>query len=365
MLHHATLSTDHGSDLSGADNRDLSFDFAKGILIILVIVGHLLQYVVYRGNGYWDSPYFKSIYMFHMPLFMAISGYLSSRALLRKSFARSVNERAIQLLLPTLFWYALLETAKVAVFLPSSSIVDVDVLNDLVGSYWFIWATFASFLVVKVLVTIFRRSSMWIVCMSAIAVAVLPVTFSIVPLIRYTYPFFCLGFLLSQSAECRTRVLPRKKPLLMFSLAAITCACFLAWSKETYVYNNLALIHDTASAGRVVLMYAGSAAASWIAFEIIVQLWKFSSSNRMARFVAMELGQSTLLLYLLQGTIFRLMDLIQFGDLWNLSTRISVAGMLGASIVVIAMTIRFIVRDLRWSSRIIVGTLPRSEAVKA
>ncbi|MES5481468.1 acyltransferase family protein [Bradyrhizobium sp. INPA03-11B] len=365
MLYHATLSTGHGSHSAGADKRDLSFDFAKGILIILVIIGHLLQYVIYRDNGYWDSPYFKSIYMFHMPLFMAISGYLSSRALLRKSFARSVNERAIQLLLPTLFWFALLEAAKVAVFSPSSSIVGGAFLNDLVGSYWFIWATFASFLVVKVLLTIFRRLSMWIVCISAFAVAVLPVTFSIAPSIRYTYPFFCLGFLLSQSTEYRTHFLPRNRSLLMFFLAAIACACFLAWGKDTYVYNNLALIHDTASAEQVLLMFVGSAAASWIAFEIIVQLWKFSSSTRMARFVAVELGQSTLLLYLLQGTVFRLMDLVQFGELWDLSTRISVAGMLGVSIVVIAMTVRFLVRDLGWLSRIVVGTSPRSEAIKA
>nr|AFJ42508.1 NolL [Bradyrhizobium elkanii] len=360
MLYRATPSTGHGSRAAGPDKRDLSFDFAKGTLIILVIIGHLLQYVIYRGNGYWDSPYFKSIYMFHMPLFMAISGYLSSRALLGKSFARSVKERASQLLLPTLFWWTILEAVKVAVFLPSGSMVGGDFLNDLVGSYWFIWATFASFLVVKGLLAIFRRLSMWIVGISAFAVAVMPVTFSIAPLLRYTYPFFCLGFLLSQSTERQTRLLPRNKLLLMFPLAATACACFLAWSKETYVYNNLALIHDTASAGQVLLMFAGSAAASWIAFEIIAQLWKLSSSNRIARFIAVDLGQSTLLLYLLQGTVFRLMDFVQFGELWDISTKLFVAGMLGVSIVVIALTVCFIVRDFGWLSRIVVGTSPRS-----
>jgi fucose 4-O-acetylase-like acetyltransferase len=78
-----------------------------------------------------------------------------------------------------------------------------------------------------------------------------------------------------------------------------------------------------------------------------------------------ELGQSTLLLYLLQCTVFRLMDFVQFGELWDISTRISVASMLGVSIVVIAMTVRFIVRDFGWLSRIVVGTSPRSEALKA
>ncbi len=88
----ATASTERSS--RSAD-RDLSFDFAKGILIILVIVGHLLQYVIIRADEYWYSPYFKSIYMFHMPLFMALSEYLSSGALLRKAFARSIKDRGV------------------------------------------------------------------------------------------------------------------------------------------------------------------------------------------------------------------------------------------------------------------------------
>ncbi|ESX21015.1 hypothetical protein X766_06440 [Mesorhizobium sp. LSJC255A00] len=50
----------------------------------------------------------------------------------------------------------------------------------------------------------------------------------------------------------------------------------------------------------------------------------------------MELGQSTLLLYLLQGAVFRFMDLIGFGELWHLPSRIGFATLLGAAIVVSA-----------------------------
>ncbi|MGY4327249.1 surface polysaccharide O-acyltransferase-like enzyme [Bradyrhizobium sp. LB7.2] len=76
----ATGTIAPSSRTTEARDRDLSLDFAKGALIVLVIVGHLIQYVIYRDDGFWYSPYYKSIYMFHMPLFMAISGYLSSRS---------------------------------------------------------------------------------------------------------------------------------------------------------------------------------------------------------------------------------------------------------------------------------------------
>nr|WP_008558158.1 nodulation factor fucose acetyltransferase NolL [Bradyrhizobium sp. CCGE-LA001] len=337
------------------------------MLIILVIIGHLIQYVIYGDGDYWYSPYFKAIYMFHMPLFMAISGYLSSGALLRKSLARSVGERVMQLLVPALFWCMFMETAKFAAFKfagasPSDNLTGglPDFVNDLIGSYWFIWAAFASFLAMKLLLAVCGRVSTWIICISAILVALVPVTSSIVPLVRYTYPFFCLGFLFAQPSEWRARIISRHRPLLMFSLVAISCACFLSWSKETYVYINLVLVHDAASAKQVLLMLLGSAAASAVVMESVLKFWSFCGANRLVRLIAVELGQSTLLLYLVQGTAFRLMDLIPLGEPWDFSIRVAVAGTLAVGIVVIATTIRRIVRDIGWISRIVLGAPPRS-----
>ncbi|MGV7218037.1 nodulation factor fucose acetyltransferase NolL [Bradyrhizobium sp. UFLA05-112] len=357
-----TASTERNS--RSAD-RNLGFDFAKGILIILVIVGHLLQYVVYRDNQYWYSPYFKSIYMFHMPLFMAISGYLSSGALLRKSFTRSVKDRAVQLLLPMLFWCTLMETVKLAAFSPAPSVVNgaLEFPREFAGTYWFIWATFASFLLVGLLIAANLRST-WMVSVSAVLIALAPVTFSIFPSIRYTYPFFCLGFVLAKSSDWRTSALLRHKSLLLLLLFGLACVCFLAWDKETYAYSNLVLLHDAQSAKQVSLMFVGSAAASAVAAEVMLRCWNFCGSSRIARFIAVDLGQSTLLLYLLQGSVFRLMDLVQFGELWDPSTRIAVAISLGVTIIVIATGIRWIVQDFGLMSRIVLGAPPRSGLLK-
>lgn len=57
--------------------RDERFDIAKGIAIILVIIGHILQDMVIPK---YDKciVFFNIIYSFHMPLFFWISGYISS-----------------------------------------------------------------------------------------------------------------------------------------------------------------------------------------------------------------------------------------------------------------------------------------------
>lgn len=56
-------------------NRDVSFDFMKGILIILVVLGHGISLMYGPDNmNLWTQPCFNVIYTFHMPLFVFISG---------------------------------------------------------------------------------------------------------------------------------------------------------------------------------------------------------------------------------------------------------------------------------------------------
>ncbi|AAB91652.1 nodulation protein NolL; involved in acetylation of Nodulation factor (plasmid) [Sinorhizobium fredii NGR234] len=357
MGYAAVPPVERGSCSAGANNRDITFDFVKGILIILVVLGHLLQLVIYRNtDNFWLSPYFKAIYMFHMPLFMAISGYLASGTILRTSFCRAVGDRAVQLLIPMLFWCALIETAKLAAFFHFSGVTAglLDFSRELVGTYWFLWAVLASFLLTK-LFAAFNLLSKWILCASAIVIALMPITLSIVPLLRYTYPFFCLGFLFAQTIEEQANTMLRHKSLLMFSCWAVACLCFLDWGRDTYAYNNLVLVHDAQSAKQVLLMFTGSAAAAAVAAQSLFHCWRVLCSTRLARLVAVELGQSTLLLYLVQGAVFRLTDLIQFGELWDGKTRIVVASAIGAAIFGAATAVLWIVNDLGYVSRIIVG----------
>ncbi|WP_343212712.1 nodulation factor fucose acetyltransferase NolL [Bradyrhizobium yuanmingense] len=343
------------------NDRDLTLDFAKGVLILLVIVGHLIQYILYQDEGFWESPCFKWIYMFHMPLFMAISGYLGCRALLGKSFAQAVGDRAMQLLLPMLFWGALLETAKLAVLprAPDASGYFLPFLYDVAGTYWFVWAALVCFLLVKILLVFDQRSPSFLF-VSVVVIGLAPLTFSIFPLIKYTYPFFCLGFTFARSRDAWTSVIRRYKLFLVASLCMGALVSFLAWRKDTYVYNNLALLQDMTSAKNVLLMLFGSAAASAIMIEFFLQCWRFGRSSRIARFIAIEIGQSTLVLYLLQGTVFRLMDSIQHSEPSDLTTRLAAAGTLGGVIVLVALLVCRCLRDIPYLSQLILGARPRA-----
>ncbi len=74
-------------------------DALKGILIILVVLGHAIQdcYV----DDYQSQFLFRFIYSFHMPLFLLISGYLTYK---NKYDIELIHKRAIQLLVPFISW---------------------------------------------------------------------------------------------------------------------------------------------------------------------------------------------------------------------------------------------------------------------
>ena len=59
-------------------NRDFQFDTIKGILIVLVVLGHSFSYATFKSNEFVFNLY-TGIYLFHMPLFIFISGYFSKR----------------------------------------------------------------------------------------------------------------------------------------------------------------------------------------------------------------------------------------------------------------------------------------------
>ena len=56
--------------------RDNRIDSMKGFLIILVVLGHVIGVA---GSGVLNDRLWKLIFLFHMPMFVMLSGYLTQR----------------------------------------------------------------------------------------------------------------------------------------------------------------------------------------------------------------------------------------------------------------------------------------------
>lgn len=78
-----------------------AIDIAKGIGIILVVLGHSLKQT--EVNARWIKILICLIYSFHMPLFFALSGFLAEKVLRLETMKERlvyVKNRALRLLVP-------------------------------------------------------------------------------------------------------------------------------------------------------------------------------------------------------------------------------------------------------------------------
>jgi fucose 4-O-acetylase-like acetyltransferase len=94
------------------NNRDAFLDIAKGLAIILVVVGHVIQG---SSEKFDDLLWFRVIYSFHMPLFVFLSGAVAAIAFRSdiiqdgigstlKRAQTKISKAALRLLLPFLAW---------------------------------------------------------------------------------------------------------------------------------------------------------------------------------------------------------------------------------------------------------------------
>lgn len=83
--------------------RDRDFDIIKGILILLVVVGHAIADSYYKIGGVTYNKVYNAIYLFHMPLFIFVSGYFVN-SITRYSFYDVVKKKVNRLILPWLIW---------------------------------------------------------------------------------------------------------------------------------------------------------------------------------------------------------------------------------------------------------------------
>lgn len=113
-------------------------DAMKGFTILIVVLGHSVQNIC---SGYCEETLiYRTIYSFHMPLFMFLSGYVSYKI---SSWA-NIRKRSIQLLVP--FFSAIVLSYLIHYF-PAYSFAGLFksigrvVLRPDTG-LWFLWALF-------------------------------------------------------------------------------------------------------------------------------------------------------------------------------------------------------------------------------
>lgn len=149
--------------------REYWVDYTKVFACILVVLGHLLQ-GLNKANIQWNNNLYDYIntfiYIFHMPLFMCLSGYLYKKYTKIKDWKEYfifIKKKLINLGIPYIIFYL----AYVLINIMFSNSVNSqkgiqDILNILtnpIAPYWFLYALFLIFLIIPLLERIFKNNT--------------------------------------------------------------------------------------------------------------------------------------------------------------------------------------------------------------
>ena len=223
--------------------RQFDLDRAKGFAILLVVFGHLVARRTPPGAEWYD-PLRITVYLFHMPLFMYLSGYVTFLSGAARTpgtkWPRLLRRRAARLLVP----FAVFGVAVLSAKLVAAHFVHVDNVpptfwvgvRDLVWStehspateVWYI-ATLFVFAIVTPALLALDRSRVLLIAVAAV-LFVLPL-WRVIYLDRITtyFIFFVAGGLAADAGPRWLRFVDRIWPLALAALALVALPVALGW----------------------------------------------------------------------------------------------------------------------------------------
>jgi len=247
-------------------NRSASIDNIKGVLIFLVVFGHLIEMHI-TGDHVLRSIWIF-IYSFHMPMFALVSGMFSRTTMEERDTSQLVKNIVIPLVAFELLYEA------VEFFLKGK----LSVYSGLIAPYWMLWYLL-SLLSWRLLLPVFSRLQFPV--LSAIALAMLATysehigyTLSLSRTLNF-FPFFLLGWSLHSDAFSRV---PKKMAWLSGLVVAMALvASFLLksdfdyrWLYGSYSLNRLGMANLTGSLYQL-LQYLVSSATGLAVLHLLAQ----------------------------------------------------------------------------------------------
>lgn len=296
-------------------NHNKTLNNIKGLAIILVLIGHCIQYcngnIYFDNQLYFDNIIFKLIYGFHMPLFMIISGYLFSFSI-KKDTIEIIKSKFNSILIPLLSWSSLLFI--IFVFYNNLKIdlnLLVTFIKFLSGSFWFLWALLFSIIIIMIGNKLFKDNILYYVIIF-IVFLITPDTFNL-----NLYKFMCINFIVAYFMGDKIFNIEKKAYLVKFFVYTILYVILIYfWNNNTYIYTSgFSLVsncgYDYNQFFTDLLRYISGILGSLA----IINLFELLSKNRFMKFLEYT-GKNSLGIYLISTCIF---CIIQYNNFISLN----------------------------------------------
>ena len=296
--------------------RNLYIDVLKAFSILLVVLGHCIQYGAgkeYTADGaFFANPVFLFIYSFHMPLFMLISGYLFAFSCKNKTWFKLLVAKAKQILIPLCGWCVVstvIDTIKIICGLSDASFGFVWLIKDLYanlkGGPWFLWAMWCGVIAV-IFVRFFLKDHPLAYVFICLASLLVPDSL-ISATTKFMLPFFIIAYYFNAHGFNVKLKKIYMHPAFIIGCTAAFISLIHLYSYDTYIYNSgffitshlsraLTSLHNNTL--RFTVGFFGSISFMYLIYGVVRILPKVASS------ALAYLGTKTLGIYIISNYLF-------------------------------------------------------------
>lgn len=259
------------SDSVKSHNRVDWIDYAKGIGILLVVVGHTLRGLVNSSileASIQEQAVDKWIYAFHMPLFFFISGLFIERSASKSLKAFLVN-KLLTIAYPYFIWSILQELIRRLTGVNSEPIVNIwRILYEPLMQFWFLYVLF----IFSLGYAIFRKLGLsvkafvFVSCLLYVAhlVGINFGSWGVLYMVRIQVIYFALGILVAE-----TKLLSQLNKLTSLHLIITAISGFLIIA--------IAVLLNVAQLNIVVELLAFIGIFSSLSLAIFLQQFAFTN----------------------------------------------------------------------------------------
>lgn len=295
--------------------RDPKIDILKGLAIFLVVWGHSIQYFG-EDYGVLSDTIGKGIYLFHMPLFFFLSGFVSVSSL-KKSIGELSVSRLRGIVIPTLFWTSLSIGIQLIIDPEKfngggQNIGLVHTIKNIywsLGEYWYIIVLLYSTIYAKLIVEFFKHRPSWIPialslsCIMLYALPDLPV-WSLTSF-RVFYPFFIIGYLTKYFEPTKISFGRFSLPLFILAYAI----CYILSKPDFFVYR-LSTMNVFGSSVWYIVRHEGFILLAGISGIGLCYCVVNAVFKRWSLPALQLIGKETFGIYMIQGIFFRLLHIL-------------------------------------------------------
>lgn len=222
--------------------RNYQIDFLRGVAVLLVLWGHCIQYLSQGQFDFFENIIFRFIYSFHMPLFMAISGYLFYYSYKKYSFKDMLFKILRSILYPIiacncLFFLIYYRQSIIDFFhgiIGIKSIVKIFYNN--LGHLWFLWSYFYSSIGVLIITKLFNKKWCLGFFLFFIFLIIAPYFLEFNKVMNiWMFPYFIVGFLYNKYKDSFSLDLKFTIGLISIPIFSVL---FNYFHHDTYAYTS-------------------------------------------------------------------------------------------------------------------------------